>query len=863
MSRLPLVIDSGLVRQLQSGVNLNCGDWTLPAVAGTVSYLLQADAGGDAQWIKTPPAWGWGSPGNDSLILVSTGADATEWYGPIGSFFLVADAPAADNQVFISTDADEASWVTAGNDEVLASDGAGAVTWEAKPFFFVADAPGAADLLFISTGASTATWQAEPFFFTADAPGNEETGSQIFLATAAGVASWVTAGANELLESDGDGVITWESKPFWYNADGPAASGDHQVFVCDGADLFGDWVTAVVNAVFVTPVGDTLPYWAVTSGAQVLASDGDGIIAWEDKPFGYLLDAPGAAQKILISDGINSASWVSAGNSKILASDGSGTVSWEAKPDTWGWANPTLIGQALVSSAPGVVEWITQPFFFTADAPTVDDQVFVSSSAGVASWVTAGNSQLLGSGAGGAVAWEDKPFFYESSAPTADGTDQIFRSNGVDSATWLAAGNNQLLGSGAGGVIAWEAKPFGYTVAAPVATDTVLLSTGASTATWQAYPWSRVLVANEDVYVTTAGNDSTGDGSVGAPYLTVARAITHVSGLYAGAYAITVHIAEGHYSCAATLNFNYPFGANVTFRGDYEDHAACALSNIDAATTVEVAGTAFFDFDVTLPAGKTTAIDDYIMFRVAAGGANPELAEGVARVIGWNAGTRVATVRSYVRNGVTLLPSGAITCDISVIKTVLQFPTNGQDGIKVVGTFYGGKWDGLALQGSFTTNAYGVWVQFGACISLGTRCCTAAWYFNVIAFSQAMVYADESYHTKAYFDIVRVQTGSTVLMRYGSVLTGARIRGVYADGGSVFDFLSSTLHSSRGFVVCGNSYCSLTTANALNGEATQTALYADNGGGIDATGATVDATWLATKSPAANPGNVEAFIVGP
>lgn len=57
------------------------------------------------------------------------------------------------------------------------------------------------------------------------------------------------------------------------------------------------------------------------------------------------------------------------------------------------------------------------------------------------------------------------------------------------------------------------------------------------------------LAANTTYYVSdSAGSDTTGDGSSGAPWKTIQKAINHVSGLDCGTYDVTISVAAGTYA---------------------------------------------------------------------------------------------------------------------------------------------------------------------------------------------------------------------------------------------------------------------------------------------------------------------------
>ncbi len=75
------------------------------------------------------------------------------------------------------------------------------------------------------------------------------------------------------------------------------------------------------------------------------------------------------------------------------------------------------------------------------------------------------------------------------------------------------------------------------------------------------------LTANTTFYVTTTGNDSTGDGSVGAPWLTVQKAIDVLTSKYdGGGYNATINVGSGTFAGASITN---PFiGGGIIVNGN-------------------------------------------------------------------------------------------------------------------------------------------------------------------------------------------------------------------------------------------------------------------------------------------------------
>jgi hypothetical protein len=81
-------------------------------------------------------------------------------------------------------------------------------------------------------------------------------------------------------------------------------------------------------------------------------------------------------------------------------------------------------------------------------------------------------------------------------------------------------------------------------------------------------PFTKILTANTSIYIATTGNDSTGDGSVGLPYLTPHKAYEHLQDYFLGAGVIaTIQCAAGTYTIASTLIPYHPQGSQVLLKG--------------------------------------------------------------------------------------------------------------------------------------------------------------------------------------------------------------------------------------------------------------------------------------------------------
>jgi hypothetical protein len=212
----------------------------------------------------------------------------------------------------------------------------------------------------------------------------------------------------------------------------------------------------------------------------------------------------------------------------------------------------------------------------------------------------------------------------------------------------------------------------------------------------------QALQADEDIYVDTAGDDTTGDGSIGNPYLTIHRASEHYARLVPGEHQIIVHINEGVHAVSSTFSTAYPYGPSLRWEGEAENIATPTISNIDAsATTGSAPYTAleFIDFDLDLSAASSgPEVGWFVRLTACANGTNPGALNGLAEIVAEAAG--VATCRMWRGVGTTEIPSGAITvASVTLLKSVLDWTGNNVQGLDMKGPIDLGDWDGIVLRG--------------------------------------------------------------------------------------------------------------------------------------------------------------------
>jgi len=372
-------------------------------------------------------------------------------------------------------------------------------------------------------------------------------------------------------------------------------------------------------------------------------------------------------------------------------------------------------------------------------------------------------------------------------------------------------------------------------------------------------PWPLTLTANETIYIRTTGNDSTGDGSAGFPFLTVTKAIQYIGGLYIGDYYVTVDIGEGVFTEAATLTFQHPFGSQVSFTGVAEQITSQDTNSISASGTY-LGYNQLYRYDVTfiLPVGKSVSVGDYIGVRSVSGGTLPEALYGMHYVSAWDGGTRTATVQVVYRNNAPKA-SGTVTCTVDLVKTVIAF--SNKNGLKVVGPNYGGNWNKLVIQGDWdgaNNTKYGVWcVNTGMCSLGGT-----GWFgMGVVGFqtgiyaqNNALVFADYSYVSKMGSRCATAQNGGILNLRYAA-LSGTLNNGIFAFNGSTVAALNVKVVAmgDNAVVSYQGSFIDAQGAYVDQNYATN-AFVADRWSGIDANGSSYSDS-ISPSTPGNNDGS--------
>ncbi len=187
-----------------------------------------------------------------------------------------------------------------------------------------------------------------------------------------------------------------------------------------------------------------------------------------------------------------------------------------------------------------------------------------------------------------------------------------------------------------------------------------------------------VITTSLNLFVSTTGNDTTGDGSVGTPWATINKALTIVGSWVIGGDAlVNIYIEKGEYSETSTLKFLHAQGQNIRILGDFETDTITYSS--------ESGATSNWSFVFTTTNTSYYTVDDMVHIHAASGGTNPEHVYGILKVTAINPGVSV-TLNSPLVGAAD--PSGGITATVSipqvkwVRKIVFESSINSFQGIQ-------------------------------------------------------------------------------------------------------------------------------------------------------------------------------------
>ena len=458
-------------------------------------------------------------------------------------------APTVDDQILISTASGVASWSTAGNNKVLASDGAGGVAWTTVLTGLTSLT---VDNITINGAIITSDTGAISFNDENLSTSGTVVGSnipsptvddQVLISTASGIASWSTAGNNQYLASNGSGDVAWtnnlasmvnptaDNQLLESTGSGTAAWTDTlDILKVDNITIDGSSIVSSTNEI--NFVDENLSTTGMITSGKITANHSIGDMGTPTANFTRINIGGGSPNPVMrlefededdIIDGTGPGiqfdiSDVAAGPYTIAGiyarrredDDESGSLDFYTYSSgvvtNGGRFNPdgsfSLLKGLDVTGGPVTGSNIP--------SPTVDDQVLISTASDVASWSTAGNDQYLASNGSGVVAWTDKPVSMAN--PTAD--NQLLVATGADAASWTTTLdiltvdnitiNDAIITSDTGAIsfndenLSTSGTVVGSNIPSPTIDDQVLISTASGVASWS--------TAGTDQYLASDGS---------------------------------------------------------------------------------------------------------------------------------------------------------------------------------------------------------------------------------------------------------------------------------------------------------------------------------------------------------------------
>jgi hypothetical protein len=407
---------------------------------------------------------------------------------------------------------------------------------------------------------------------------------------------------------------------------------------------------------------------------------------------------------------------------------------------------------------------------------------------------------------------------------------------------------------------------------APTGADQVLLSTGVNASEWVDVadsPWTFKLTADTTIEVATianGGDDVTGNGSVGAPYATVTRAIEEMDKWSIGDNLVTVNIGAGQYDHGVAIGFYNPYGANVTFQGEADYFTATSFFKSGVTTSGDHK---FYTYTLQLPGAEDISAGDYVIVSGVTGGTYGTLGLGCHEVTAWNGTDNRVTIKVIQQVGVPNLqsPSGSQTWSCTLMKTVLTFTST--NGVRTSGPYHSGTWKDVVIAGSGTgsgvrmlSNAAIVFSSTDSTTS-GDKVGVANWDANLHTQLGGVIFADFVYVSSAAQEGVLSQSGGIINFP-GATVTGSGQCSLRASS-------SGLIRANAMFNIAGGEpYSVYATQNGFidavssnNYSVEGTLFRAENLASIDASSAIlIDIDEPASPTEALSPLNGLANIVG-
>lgn len=319
--------------------------------------------------------------------------------------------------------------------------------------------------------------------------------------------------------------------------------------------------------------------------------------------------------------------------------------------------------------------------------------------------------------------------------------------------------------------------------------------------------YSQQLIEDTPYYISSSGDDDSGDGSSVSPWATPHKAMEVIRRIYLPDYitaSIIVKDGEVDLSGQDDLSIVHPQGKQIVLKGENK-HSKSFTS------VVSVSGSAG-NYTVTFACSDTSNVavgDDYIV-KSASGGTNPEQTLGPHKVTGVSENTSIEVLS---KNLGTLQPSGAVSGSGVIIKSRLNFGANKLDLQKSAITLEDIAFEGTSTvlksqSGSvtfsdFASRSSGIGIDlvdseaFGNISAVGTTAGFRSWRSKGGDLSGSIF-------SSGSFGLIMQMGG---LLRINNIFAVGNVNGVSADNGAVLigNLPSAIGNTAKGFTIKNGS----------------------------------------------------------
>lgn len=99
-----------------------------------------------------------------------------------------------------------------------------------------------------------------------------------------------------------------------------------------------------------------------------------------------------------------------------------------------------------------------------------------------------------------------------------------------------------------------------------------------------------LIAASTTIYVATTGSDTTGTGASGAPYASIAKALSSIANkLIASGVTVTIQVADGTYTVSSAIVIDHPDADKIRILGNVSAETAITIASIDTVNKKFVA----------------------------------------------------------------------------------------------------------------------------------------------------------------------------------------------------------------------------------------------------------------------------------